>query len=451
MERQSEPSHTESEMRQFILQEELIDVTPFSEETRMKIPDQTHAQELLEQPIPLENRIAHLLPYLEPTAEIYSRFVIARKIGSPADWVQKVALRIGIQPITNTLDEEGVESYPPYSLELLQEEWQWYQSYKELDDYLTEYAISQFVARSPQWVRKTAADLEVYPTKAVVFKRFRTVYPKTLIPQLRHLLLVYLPSEDWYITKELEEATGHDWGWVARKLKASGIQSQKRRSALNGGIFDYYPPEALEYLKQLNMDLVEPAGDWLTIQGMADKLGKSYKWVISQLADMQESPELKLSSRARDEEHYPPEVCQKLSEKSATLIEVGDYFAVDTLAKYIGKSGQWVRNRLQYTDAIPEDRVDVTGSVHEYYPPDTIEKLEGLPWDILKTQGRAGWVSVTDIAQQLGHTRSWVKNRLPYVGAVFENKTAIDIPQQNYFPPDIIEKIAALPTDVLKK
>ena len=67
--------------------------------------------------------------------------------------------------------------------------------------------------------------------------------------------------------------------------------------------------------------------------------------------------------------------------------------------------------------------MDITGSVHEYYPPDTIEKLEGLPWDILKTSGREGWVNVSDIALQLGHTRSWVKYRLPFVGATFESAT----------------------------
>lgn len=112
----------------FVDSESIVDTT-FGEHTRMPLPEKSHLQEMLEIPIPLSHRVAHLIPYIEPTARRIGIDAIASKIGADRNWAKRTATTIGLVPGVSRI-EAGEEKtiYPHLSYELLLEEWEWFVS-----------------------------------------------------------------------------------------------------------------------------------------------------------------------------------------------------------------------------------------------------------------------------------------------------------------------------------
>lgn len=386
---------------QFVDREEIVDVLAYSKETRIPIPDRTYTQELLDVPIPLENRIAHLIPYIEPIAGVRTQYMISTIIGASASWVVRAAEYIGLEPLVNGTDRGSlVRHYTPPALELLQEEWDWYQSYKELDDQLTETAVGMFVAKSVHWVRKTAHELEVYPIdKVLKTGRERYTYKKTLIPQLRHILLVFLPAEDWCTKQELIELTGKDWPWIKKQLIKTDIKVMPRRSPFNGGVYDYIAPESREYLNSIKTNL--PKAGKRTI-------------------------------------HYSEAVRQPLEEKAKTE-GTDKRLARIAIARAVGKSWDWVESRLPYVG------IETYEEGSPVYREPEEEIIKGLK-KIAEEEAADTRLAIYEIARILGHSSYWVKARLPFTTISPEEKRG---KQYDVFELEIIDQLRALPEDII--
>lgn len=371
--------------------EQIVDVPIFNEATRMPLPEYSYAQELLTIPIPLENRIAHLIPYIEPVATTHTQYSIAITIGAPVRWVARTAERIGIMPLSGDGgSEKSVCQYRSPALEVLQEEWEWYQAYNELDDQLTETAIAQFVARSPQWVRKTAYELEVYPGRAVKSGRERLTYKKTLIPQLRHILLVFPPAQDWCTKQELIELTGKSWPWIERQLQDADIKIMKRRSEITGSVHEYSAPESREFLvAQARLDETKRAEPiieapakaevlerGLALIAVAKMVGRSWAWVESRL------PYVGVDSREgtdRTSDILDEEIATRLK-KLAEEEAADTRLSVAAIAKILGHRPPWVRARLPFTTIMPEEKRENTYVV---YKSEVVDQLRTLPEDVI--------------------------------------------------------------------
>jgi hypothetical protein len=376
--------------------EEIVDVR-FSDATRMPMPERSYAQEQLDILIPLENRIAHLIPYVEPTSELLSAYSIAQGIGAEIHWVQKTAKRIGITTIpAKGTGGADTELYPSLSLELLKEEWQWYQAYNALEDRLTSYAIGKFMARHDSWVERTAADLGIYAeygrSPSSGLNSF--LYPKTLIPQLRHIQLVIPPQEDWLSVRSIAELTGQSVNWVRSRLEKRGFITEERRLYAGGKIFQLYPPESLAYIETLARERPSAAGDWLTVGAMARMLSKTDDWVSYRVKRLyEELGVLREDDTRKTVPHYPPSVLKSLQkevEQISEFKEAGDYLAASGLARVLGKSINWVQRRLPYIDSQPETRINPANKRPlPYYPPETVEILQALPDDILRSSESA--------------------------------------------------------------
>lgn len=419
---------------------ELVDVT-LGDETRMPLPERTYTQELLDIPIPLENRLAHLIPFIEPIAGVHTQYAIANKTGANPDWVVRTAEQIGITSVSEGIDDEDrLRRYASPALELLQEEWDWYQAYKELDDQLTETAVARFIAKSPQWVRKNAHELEVYLNEdSVVAGRVRLTYKKTIIPQLRHLLLIFPPAEDWCTKQDLIELSGKGWPWIDKQLKKVGIVVQTRRSELSGSVNELIAPEAREYLTEIKAGLPDPAGNNLTIEGISVKIGRSAHWVIPRMPLGYESMgKYKIDDKGRVGLHYPPKIWQQLELLSRSE-EADSRLALSALAKRIDKSPQWTESRIPYTSFVVEE----TGYRSPVrFDDGLVDELKA----IIEEENSDTRLSVSEIANIIGHTAHWVRGRLPYTTISPEEKRG-----KNYevYKQEVVEQLRALPGDII--
>jgi hypothetical protein len=386
--------------------EEIVDV-PFSEATRMPMPERSYMQELLEMEIPLAHRIAHLIPYVEQTAELLSAHAIAQRIGADDAWVRKIAKRIGIKT-TSDLNQYGVETefYPPLSLELLEEEWLWYQSYQELDEYVSTYRVGEFVARGIPWVKRMASELNVY----AVYKRINTgrmafAYPKTLIPQLRHIILMILPEEDTYSLGDLSRLTGEDEDWIKNRLSEKGVEPERRTASKDNRIMNRYLSSSLKVVIDAIVERPAPAGEWLTEFDIAKKLSKSEDWVHIRLKKYTSDAVLKQSNSGKSILHYPPYVFDELkleAEKVEAYPDAGDYLTLKGLARAVGKSTLWVVHRLPYIDVVSEIRLNKVKRPLDHYPPKTVNALLELPADILETTRRnIAAVAIVNVLNQV--------------------------------------------------
>ncbi len=300
-------------------------------------------RDLLDIPIPTHHRIAHLYPSTNPEGD--------------------------------------------YSEVLVEEERQWDELYAHIEHGVTEFAVSKIIGRSPQWVHKMATELEIGMTeKVIIGGRERVAYPKVLIPQLRHIILSFMPAGDWYTKKELVGLIGKDWPWLKKILDAESIVPEKRWNQTNR-LYDHYPPESIIYLRRAWLEQPERAGTWRTLNNVSTRTGKSLHWFQARWKiHFNEAAEQRIDETGKPATHYPEEIWTELEAMAAETLRykpVDDYVSMVAITAIVGKSRLWVANRLLYTHLLAEKRIDVRGQVYDCYPPVIIERLLCLPKDVL--------------------------------------------------------------------
>lgn len=426
---------------------EIVDVV-FSDETRMPIPEKSHAQELLETPIPLENRIAHLIPYIEPTAELLSSHAIAKRIGAEEYWVSSVAKRIGIELLPNDSGEGAALLYPPLSLELLEEEWQWHVSYEALAENLSTSAIAEFMAKTSYWVTKYAQELGfLFTVEESSYGSRSYSYPKQVIPQLRHIILSHPPAGDWYTLSELEEFTGHKRTWISNNLGKVGVESEQRWLALAGRLSPHFPPNTPEIIQAIADKTPLPAGNWLNVETMARQLSKTRDWVNKRIEPFKESGEIRIGDNGNPRMHYPPEIYAALEvARELQPVQAGDWMTTNAIAQKLSRSYEWVSRRIETYAESSEIRIDSTGTFKTHYSPEVVEALrqESEP-------EHGDYLSVEMIVSRVGHSSAWIVKRLPFVTAESEEKAGKHGRPLMFYEPSIVDALLALPKDILHR
>lgn len=248
------------------------------------------------------------------------------------------------------------------------------------------------MARHDSWVEKCAYELGVYPAKGrqQTSGQVSYLYPKTLIPQLRHIILSYMPQEDRVTLGDINQETGMKKSTIKKHLEQAGLTSEKRWSYTTGSLYDFYPEESTDFIKSIISELPPPAGDWLTVGTMADTLGKDYDWVKSRVVKFEDYAREKRDDNGRIRLYYPPFVLSALREEVDALDGIpfaGDQLTVSGLAIAVGKSGRWVHARLPYIETKPRDMINpVNNRIFIYYEQTAADELASLPQDILRTK-----------------------------------------------------------------
>lgn len=342
----------------------------------LPIPDRSYTQELLDTPVPLENRIELLSAYVLPTAKIHTLSQLVKKLEITPRSVHELSQALGIE-FKEAAD--GTEEYPLFTYELLEEELAWDEIIAEQDDYVSAEMISRIVGRDVRWVKYRANELAVFPShQMTATKRMSLAYPKSLIAQLRHVMLHTPAAGEWSSIAELAEEVGKDREWVVKRLQDSGIESQERIGRLNHNSNPHYPPMASEYLLECLQVENNLAGSWVTAAYIEHSVGRTSHWVSARLASYYQVKELRLDDTMKRTWHYPPEVLKALkaeSEQEMAVQAAEEFMTVKALAQKLGRSVLWVRNRVAEIEATPEIRRNRSNRSYEYYSPDVLEEL----------------------------------------------------------------------------
>jgi hypothetical protein len=355
---------------------EIKRVRKFSPSTLIEMPEMSHAQELLNTPIPFANRIERLSSMEEQTSEPVTIRRLREKLKVSQRFLAELIVELQPSVVDETTTGEAV--YERYTLEVFEDELEWSKSFDTLDDYLTITAISEYLDRSYDWVMQQAYELAVYPRPHVNSQGKEVlVYPKSTAWMLRIITLHSPPANDWYSRDELENLLGKTREWIVPRLAEAGILSAMRTSAERRIVIPHYPPESLDVLKDI-VENQKPAGDWLPVWEIAQQLEKHVDWVNARIKQYEHESELRLDSILREHKHYPPRIVDILRGELAVQKPAEDWMTQYTMSRILGKHNDWVGRRIQQFEHHAETRVDTSNQERIHYPPHVFEYLQSL-------------------------------------------------------------------------
>ena len=145
-------------------------------------------------------------------------------------------------------------------------------------------------------------------------------YPRTSAKKLREITFATPPDENWPTLPRLVEFTGRDREWVLNRLDKTTIRPEIRMQSITGREFPHYPPDTFEALQEAMEQRAEPAGDWLTTYAISKVLGKSGRWVKKRIEESYSSTGVpKLDDMGVERIHYPPSTLQSLFDELSEL------------------------------------------------------------------------------------------------------------------------------------
>jgi hypothetical protein len=308
-----------------------------------------------------------LRPKVPPAGDWLTVKSIGPKLGRSTNWV---ARRLNSNLMEVRLADNGAAEnhYPPSELARLR---QMVETVPPAGDWLTVKGISAEVGRDPDWVIRRL-DLALGEARLTATGAPRDHYPPSELARLKALKAGEPPpAGDWLTMNGISVELRRDHRWVTSRLNPA--LSEVRLSA-TGAPRDHYPPSELDRLRQM-VGTAAAAGDWLTVNGMATKLGRVSAWIERRLDH--ELAEVRLSATGAPRDHYPPSEFRRLQALAAgEPPPAGEWLSINAIARAVGLSKTWVKPRLDSTTA--EDRVGANSKVSPHYPPSELERLRGL-------------------------------------------------------------------------
>lgn len=291
----------------------------FPEQTKIKTPEFSYAQELLNVPVPFENRLLFLSDYSRFNSVPVGLLEIAKELE-----ITKRQAQIILDDIAPEQTEKSTSDKAQYvagTLEVVEEELRWMLEYDQLDNYLSAKSIGTHLHRKPDWVTHRTNEFGIFPRKMMMpSKRNGMGFEKTTIVPLRHWILHHPPAGDWVSQKELIDGTGKHQDWIRPRMLDLGFESKSRVAYGHNVPTPHYKPDALPVLQALIESQPEPAGDWMTVGTMFVLIGRDRKWVLKRIAQYRDVAELRIDDFGREAVHFPPFVFEML----VALNEAGD-------------------------------------------------------------------------------------------------------------------------------
>lgn len=346
---------------------------PLPPATRMELPELSYEQELLNTPVPFENRIAFLSEYSKVSSKQSTFDELLVNLGVSAYVLRSVLSEINAP--FKSLDS-GEVIYESHTEEVAADELSWQKKFNALNDYLAAISIAKVLSKGTDSVHQLAYGLQVYPEFKDIGKRRSFIYPKELAQMLHILTLHHPPAGDWYGPDEAESSVGKNREWIESQVSKYGLKSGMRMSR-NNIMVAHYPFETIEALWAMVEQLPPPAGDWMTVNHMARLLNKSSYWVNARIDTYYHLAEERLTDIQRVELHYPPYVFPYLEGLAAELPPPGNgWLTVEDIMEMLLKSRDWVITRLKKINAVSEMRLSSTNEPRAHYHPDIVDILQ---------------------------------------------------------------------------
>jgi len=219
---------------------------------------------------------------------------------------------------------------------------------------------------------------------------------------------------------EISELEGRPWTWVVRRIAPFKDQLDLTQEVRTLGELEV--PRNVFVLIPFVSETDTPAGDWMTVSEIADRLSVEFKWVNRRILSLEAVGEWRLCYQInRPEFHLPPEASEELTEirnQAIGQFEPGTHLNLAQISNMLGRHRLWVSNRL---DDILEDEgiepklgLDGAGRAVEHYPK---EVLEPLMEEKDKYEDSGDRLTIPMLAEEVGKDREWVERQLEDLNA----------------------------------
>ena len=247
-------------------------------------------------------------------------------------------------------------------------------------NWLTCSHIAQLVEKSNSWVERRllafSGDMEMrFGERNVLYPH----YPPFVVKKIQKLAEAFEPAADWLTIRQMGSSLDRSDSWVQTKLEGLGLISLAETRIAPGGKAELHlPPLVLSRLKEEDSG-TKDAGNWLPVLSIAGKLKVSHFLVTQKLDEhFPNEGEMRVGGNNKQSMHYPPQIVKKL--KPLMGKPAGNWVTIAQIAQRMNKSTTWVRSHLKDSkqESRKEERLNITGVASLHYPPSIIKDLERL-------------------------------------------------------------------------
>lgn len=400
-------------------------------ETRMELPEFSFEQELTRQPIPFQNRIDSLPDYVTIHPQVAFLNDLSRQFNRSYSAISKDATALGARTVGT--DADGYPVFERFTAEVLQDEYEWRQKFKEADEYLTTGALASLLGRSRNWITRNTAALNSYPREMKFRGRQVLAFPSAVASQLRILELQIPPAHHHYSITELQELTGKDHRWIERVFALKNITPEWRENVKTREPAYHYRRDDLFVLEEALAALPAAAGSSLSTQDISSKHNVSRSQLEKVLELLPAVGEKRLNAHSIPMRSFS-------QEEEAVIVNLiprrpeGKLYSYDEIATLTNRSYHWVRDAARpfKMDAFKEgSRILLT----EEQAATIIDQAKESP------QFAGGWLTIEDISRMLLRRRSWVIQRIQSIAVRSEVRLDSRNKPRTHYEPDAIDEL----------
>jgi len=304
---------------------------------------------------------------------------LAEVLNTNQRWVYRRVTTLGLEPELRLYNGQETQFWPIGTLTLLRKERAKLEAQRELPEIMTAKEIAELLGRSYGWTCKMIRRLQLRPSRHETRRSRRTaLYSKRVFLRVQAVLEEAELAEFELNLYQIVELTGFDRQWIERRLEEGGFKAELKRSPLTGKALRFYPKEVVKYLQGL--ELYPVACTWLTAEAIEKEIGKSTNWVRARL----KKPEIHTQAQLRLDTQLVPRL---------------------------------------------------------HFPPTVLEQFRAEIYELEKVPLAGDWLLVNAIADQLGRSKLWVRNRIVFLEIRGEMRRDGRGRSKEHFSPDIVERL----------
>ena len=327
------------------------------------------------------HELSSLLESSKSTLRVQGNVAVLHYPGDMAEWSSRLRELLEQQPKEKTVIEHETDLHPPREgwqnvpalKRVLQKSYRWVES-----------TLAELAQGHPEWVDATARGLHGRPS---------TYYAPELVQALAIIAERLHPAqENWLNVHGIADTLGKSENWVKRRIKQLVIEHPAwvDYQALNAVCrqIPHYAPELVAILKHEAETTHLPNEGWIGISELADRVGKSQRWVYSRLPHLLRAHPEWVDANALDrvgeiQPHYAPDLLEELRREANLFHPARPGWIPEKPLKKSLRAYAWVDARLNnLVQAHPEwvdtYALDSSGKPIIYYAPELVQELRRM-------------------------------------------------------------------------
>lgn len=312
-------------------------------------------------------------PVIPPANGWLSAVEVAQKLQRSFPSIYKILNRDFAHLSQIRINKGNAKPTPHWSPEILQI---LEKKIPEAGNWLSLNDLCEALGRSDSWVAKR---LEAYEGETrLKCNRPTQCYPPKVLIGLRRAAEVP-KAGSWLTVTQIAEEVGRSFRWTQARLKEDFPEQGQDRLDGSGIVRLHYPPRAVKKLRT-HIDSVQSAVGWKNANEIAQIVERDRAWVEKRLREsFSPVGRIQLDRGGREVVHYPPSVVEILKQEAVAYPSAQGWLSINGLADGVGKDRGWVETRVgtHFKDQ-GEIRLNRSGRPCIHFPPSVLTKLKKM-------------------------------------------------------------------------